>query len=249
MTKKEFDKEQREKLVTQLKVIFKGLGADLIDFKGLGADLIDELVVKARGQAIAEMFDERKNELAKLFDNELKTLQSRGCPQAILTIFQNNKSEVLERAVVMDIPDGNIPFVPVIPRSYMGIYALMPMVRNGEKVGYTSLAPYEIIDNEKCPKEPYYIYNVEPGKATFGKTPEEAEKIIKGQNRLCHVLEEDIAVCVHTDVLSYHWLLSVGSRYVTDDKVPLITNQLECFWDVIDNQRGDCGFASCHSRV
>ena len=242
MTKKELCKDQREGLIAKLTAFFKGLGAEVID----------DVVAEAKKQANAETIEDRKNGLAKLFDSQLETLKSRNCPQAILEAFQNKKSEVLNKAAEMEIPEGNIPFVPVIPRSYMGIYGLMPMVRNGDKIGYTYLDPNEMTDNEEVPKNPYYIYDVEPGKATLGKSPEDAEKIIKKQNRLRHITDEDIAVCVHTDVLSDHYLWSTGSRYRHSDRVPVVYlggAGPELYWRHADYSVDELGSASCRSRA
>lgn len=243
MTKKELCKDQREGLIAKLTAFFKGLGAEVID----------DVVAEAKKQANAETVEDRKNGLAKLFDNQLETLKSQNCPQAILEAFQNKKSDVLNKAAEMEIPEGNIPFVPVIPRSYMGIYGLMPMVRNDDKMGYTYLNPNEMTDNEEeIPKNPYYIYDIEPGKVTLGKSPEDAEKIIKKQNRLRHITDEDIAVCVHTDVLSDHYLWSTGSRYVLSGWVPnvcLSGDVPELGWDVADCSFDEWGSASCRSRA
>ncbi len=243
MTKKDLCKDQREGLIAKLTAFFKGLGAEVID----------DVVAEAKKQANAETIEDRKNGLAKLFDNQMETLKSWNCPQAILEAFQNKKSEVLSKAAEMEVPEGNIPFVPVIPRSYMGIYGLMPMVRNDDKMGYTYLDPNEITDNEEeIPKNPYYIYDVEPGKATLGKSPEDAEKIIKKQNRLRHITDEDIAVCVHTNVLSDHHLWSTGSRYRLSGLVPSVFlddggPELDC--DDAGHSDGRWGSASCRSRA
>ena len=240
MAKKE-KKDQREDLVAKLTAFFKGLEVEVID----------DVVAEAKKQAIAETVEERKNGLAKLFDSQMETLKSRGCPQAIIEAFQNQRDAVLSKAVEMEIPEGHIPFVPVIPRSYMGIYGLMPMVRNEDKVGYTYLDPNEITNNEECPKGPYYIYDVEPGKATLGKSPEDAEKIIKKQNRLCHVPEEDIAVCVHADVLSDHYLWSAGSRCRRADGVPYVfldDDRPKLNWGFAGHSLDRWGSASCSCR-
>jgi len=243
MTKKELCKDQREGLIAKLTAFFKGLGVEVID----------DVVAEAKKQANAETVEDRKNGLAKLFDSQMETLKSRNCPQTIIEAFQNKKPEVLSKAVEMEVPEGNIPFVPVIPRSYMGIYGLMPMVRNGDKVGYTYLDPNEITDNEEeIPKNPYYIYDVEPGKATLGKSPEDVEKIIKKQNRLRHITDEDIAVCIHTNVLSDHYLWNTGSRYRHSDGVPfvcLFDGRPRLCWCYADDSNLEWGSASCRSRA
>jgi len=115
----------------------------------------------------------------------METLKSRGCPQAILEAFGNQRNAVLSKTAEMEILEGHIPFVPVIPRTYMGVYGLMPMVRNGDEVGYTYLDPKEITDKVETPKGPYFIYDVEDGKEMLGDSPKKAEKLIKEQNRSC----------------------------------------------------------------
>ncbi len=181
------------------------------------------MVAEAKKQATAETVEERKNGLAKLFDSQMETLKSRGCPQAILEAFQNQRDAVLSKAAEMEIYEGHIPFVPVIPRIYMGVYGLMPMVRNGEKVGYTYLDPNEITDQVETPKNPYFIYDVEDGKDMLGKSPEKSEKIITEQKRSCLTADEGIAVCTHTNVLSEHYVDCAGSHYRRADGVPRVS--------------------------
>jgi hypothetical protein len=239
---KKLCKDQREVLVAKLTTFFKGLATEEID----------DVVTEAKKQATTETVEERKNKLAKLFDSQMETLKTRGCPQVILEAFQNKKNEVLEKAVVMEISEGNIPFVPVIPRIYLGIYGLMPMVRNGDKVGYTCLDPNEITNKVETPKGPYFIYDVENGKDMLGKPPEKAEKLIKEQNRSCLTADEGIALCIHTNVLPEHYVDCTGSRYGRAGRVPGV--YLDGFgpeldWGDADSSVGEWGSASCGSRA
>jgi len=220
-------------------------------FQGLPPSEVDEAVVEAKRQVDTEVLEKHRSELEKLFDSQMETLKLRDCPSAILEAFQDKRDEVLKKTIEMEIPKGNIPFIAVIPSSYVGIYTLMPMVRNKDKVGYTYLDPNEIINNEETPKNPYFIYDVELGKNTLGKTVEKAEKMIKKQKRLCHIPDEDIAVCVHTNVLSDHYLWSTGSRYKLGDGVPnvyLFGDRPGLSSGGIDDSRGKWGSASCCSR-
>ncbi|MFH1612112.1 MAG: DUF5701 family protein [bacterium] len=242
MTKKELCKDQREGLIAKLTAFFKGLGAEVID----------DVVAEAKKQVNAETVEDHKNGLAKLFDSQMETLKSRNCPQAILEAFQNKKSEVLSKAAEMEVPEGHIPFIPVIPRSYMGIYGLMPMVRNGDKVGYTYLDPNEITDEVETPKNPYFIYDVEDGKDVLGKSPEKVGKLIKEQKRFCLTADEGIAVCVHTNVLSEHYVDCTGSRYRHSDDVPdvyLVDDRPRLDWSSAGASNGKWGSASCRSRA
>ncbi|TRZ80286.1 hypothetical protein D4R86_04595 [bacterium] len=230
-------KNQRESLVAKLTAFFKRLIAEEID----------DLVAEAKKQATVEMMQERKNGLAKLFDSQMETLKSRGCPQAILEAFQNQRDAVLSKAAEMEISKGYIPFVPVIPRTYMGVYGLMPMVRNGKKVGYTYLNPNGITDQVETPKNPYFIYNVKDG----SKSPEKAEKLITEQKRSCLTADEGIAVCVHTNVLSEHYVGCKGSRYGHAGGVPNVClngDEPELSWSDLDGSDGRWGSASCCSR-
>ncbi|MBU1178921.1 hypothetical protein KKB69_01090 [Patescibacteria group bacterium] len=235
-------KDQREGLVAKLTAFFKGLTVEEID----------DVVTEARQQATVETVQERKNGFAKLFDSQMEALKSRGCPQAIMEAFSNQRDAVLSKAAEMEIPEEHIPFVPVIPRTCMGIYGLMPMVRNGDKVGYTYLDPNEIIDQVETPKNPYFIYDVEDGKDMVGKSPEKAEKLITEQKRSCLTVDEGIAVCIHTNVLSEHYVDCTGSRYPHADLVPdvyLDDDKPLLDWSYFGSSNDKWGSASCRSRV
>lgn len=192
----------------------------------------------------------------KLFDSQMETLKSRGCPQAILKAFGNQREQVLAKAAEMKIPEGHIPFVPVIPRTCVDVHGLMSMVRKGDKVGYTYLDSNEITDKVEVPKGPYFIYDVENGKDMLGKSPEEAEKLIKEQNCSCLTVDEGIALCVHSNVFSEHYVNCVGSRYKVADGVPCISLYGDRpglnwgdSWSDFDLSDDKWGFASCRSRA
>lgn len=241
---------QREILVAKL--------TDL--FKGLEAEMIDEVVKEAKKRAIAEMVEQEvkkwRNQLAALFDKQIKTLESRGCPKVILEMFQAKRATVLAKAAKIEIPEGHIPFVPVIPLSYRGLYDLISMVRNGEKVGYTYLDPNEIINNVKAPKGLYFIYDVEGGEVMINKSPEEAERLIAEQERSCLTVEESIALCVHTNVLSKHYVDCTASRgrAPTGLNVPNIhlyggNPILNWKWKNADSPNHKWGSPSCRIRA
>lgn len=239
---KKLCEDQKKDLVTRLITLFNGL---------LPQD-IDEAVAQAKTETVARILEDRRRSLRELFDSQMKTLESRGCPGAIIEAFQAKRDEVLSMAVAMEMPEEHIPFIPVIPRSYLGIYGLMPMVINGDKVGFTYLNPNEITDNEKTPKSPYFIYDVEDGIGTLGKTPESAGQLIKKQDRLCHIPDEDIALAIHTSVLSHHCLWSTGSRCKGADGVPFVylcDGRPGLGWSSAHISAHRWGSASCRSRV
>lgn len=238
---KKLCKDQKEGLIAKLTAFFKGLTPEEID----------EVVTEAKKQSKSEDLQERKENLADLFDSQMKTLKERDCPKVIIESFQSQKDTVLDKVVKTDVAEGNIPFIPVIPRIYMGVHGLMPMVRNGDKVGYTYLDPNEITDVVKAHNKPYFIIDVENGKKMLGKSPEKAEKLIKEQKRSCLATEEGIALCVHTDVLSDHYVDCTGSRSESDC-VPVVSlhgSVPGLYWDYADNSSNEWGSASCGSRL
>lgn len=191
------------------------------------------------------------NDLEKLFDAQIATLKDRGTPEQIVEILQNQKGAVLKKASEMAIGDGNIPFLPVIPRSFRSPYDLMAMVKNGGKAGYTYLNPTQISDVVDAPQEPYYIYDVEDG-SSRGKSPENAEKTFKSQKRSPLTAAEVMALTVHTDVLSRHYVWATGSRYEFADEVPSVClgdgGRPKLSWDYSGPSNSLWGSASCGSR-
>lgn len=106
----------------------------------------DQLLMEAVRSARAEGIEERKEKFNRLFYSQMETLKDRGCPQAILEVFQGKKDAVITKTIRANIDIDNIPFLPVIPKSYLGIYGLMPMVRNGKNIGLTCLDPNQLTD-------------------------------------------------------------------------------------------------------
>lgn len=177
------------------------------------------------------------------------TLKDRGTPEQIVEILQNQKARVLAKASEETHGNGNIP---VIPRSFRSPYDLMAMVRNGRKVGYTYLNPTQISDVVDAPQEPYYIYDVEDGSSTRGKSPENAEKTFKQQKRSPLTAAEVMALTVHTDVLSKHYVWAAGSRCDSAGRVPIVClgcgGRPELSWCFLGYSVVLWGSASCGSR-
>jgi hypothetical protein len=199
----------KDQLVGKLVPLFRDADTD-----------IDEAVKEAKNQLAAEAKKAKREDLEKLFDSQIQTLKDRGCPEQIVELLAEQKSSVLLKASEMTFEDGHIPFIPVIPRTYRSPYDLMAMVRNGDKQGYTYLNPTAITDEVETPDKPYYIYDVEDGKALLGKSPEDAEKILKKQSRSPLTAAEVMALTTHTDVLKEHYVWATGSRYFGSDVVP-----------------------------
>lgn len=217
---------------------------------------IDDAVAKTKSQLSADA----KQVYKQLFNSQIATLKDRGTPEQIVKILQGQKDWVLKKASEMTFGDGNIPFLPVIPRIHRSPYDLMAMVRNniGAK-GYIDLKPTMILDVVDVPSEPYYIYDIESGKFTFGKSPKNAEKILKSQKRSPLTAAEAIALVTHnTDTLSRHFVYATGSRY-DSDFVPMLWlsdgrprldygNRPKLVWCYVNVSYVPWGSASCGSR-
>ena len=211
---------------------------------------IDAAVAQAKDLLGRKAKQAKQSDLEQLFDTQIATLKDRGVPAQIVEMLQNHCGQVIAKANEMTFKNGRVPFLPVIPRTFLSIYSQMPMVRSGSKTGYTYLKPTSITDVTVTPEDPYYIYDVDGGEALRGKTPHDAKKLIKNQERLGLTEVEVIALGVHTDVLSRHYVDAVGSRYDSDG-VPILylyVGRPRLSWDYLDDGDDHWGAASCGSR-
>jgi hypothetical protein len=233
----------KDELVGKLAPLFRDADTD-----------IDEAVKEAKNQLAAGAKKAKRKDLEKLFDSQIQTLKDRGCPEEIIELLTERRGSVLSRASKMTFEDGHIPIIPVIPRTYRSPYDLMAMVRNGNKQGYTYLNPTAITDKVETPDKPYYIFDVEDGKALLGKSPKEAEEILKKQSRSPLTVAEVMALTTHTDVLKEHCVWATGSRYGGSDRgVPAVYlgvgAQPKLDWNIVNDSYGRWGSASCGSRI
>lgn len=217
-------------------------------FQGFSEKQIDIAIERTKQRLAVKINSARLKEFEELFDTQIATLKDRGVYVEILEILRRQKGVVLAKASEMAIGDGNIPFIPVLPRSFRNSHSLMAMVRNGGKVGYTDFNPTLISDVVDAPQEPYYIYDVEDGSSTLGESPENAENILKSLKRSPLTAAEIIALAVHTDVLSRHNVWATGSRYGTAVLVPYVSlaggDRPELDWLYVDTSAGRWGTAS-----
>jgi len=215
-------------------------------------ETIDKAVKEAKNQLMAETKKTKYENLESLFDSQIQTLKDRGCPEQIVELLTRQKSAVLSKASEMTFEDGHIPFIPVIPRSYRSLYDLIAMVINKNKQGHCYLSPTVITDLIKTPDDPYYIYNIENGEDLLGKSPENAEKILKEQSRSPLTVAEVMALATHTDVLKEHNVWILGSRYKVLGGVPYVfldnDDQPRLTWGYIDESNSRSGTASCGLR-
>ena len=198
------------------------------------------------------MMKRSKKELIKLFTGQMKTLRLRGCSRDIIKVFRDKLDEVLNKAAEMEIPKGHIPFVPVIPYSFMDIPKLMAMVKKDGKIGYTYLNQEKIFDHLEIPGNLYFIYDVKDGKDMLDKSPEQAQKLVKKQKRFCLTVAEAIALCVHTNSSAGHYMYCLGSYHNSLELVPGISltisgPMLGCY--KIETKNKGYGAPSCKMRA
>jgi len=228
----------KDQLVDKLVPLFKG------------ADNIDEVVKEAKDRLADDARKVKREDLESLFDRQIQTEKDRGTPEAIIEMLQNQRSDVLSKAGEMTFNEGHAAFMPVIPKAYVSIYYRMPMVKNGNKIGYTYLDPAELTDIEDVPEKPYYIYDVEDGTAMLGKSPQDAEKLIRKDKRFPLTADEVMSLGIHSDVLSNHYVDATGSRYESSEVPFLWLNDggPELDWFSADFALGRWGAGSCGSR-
>ncbi len=207
---------------------------------------------KSKDKLAVESNKLKYKDLERLFDTQIQTLRNLSCPEQIVRLFVAKKSSVLSKASKMAFENGHIPFIPVIPQRYRTLYDLIAMVRNGNEWGYTQLDPADITDKVKTPGRPYYIYDVEDGRAFLGKSPMDAEKILKKQLRSPLTTVEAIALTIHTDVLRHHYIKAAGSCYnKSDDGIPAIFlhgGMPVLGWGLVDTRDERWGSPFCGSR-
>ena len=226
------------------------------------AKLVKDFKTLSQGQKLADVdaaFEKARQEtfpeivtgpLSKLFDSQMETLKQRGCPSDIIKALVKMKNGVISKALKNQTPKNHIPFIPVIPRSMLNIDEQMKMVHYRDKKGYNYLNQSALKDVVDIPGKLYFIFDVEDGQDMLGKSPEKAESLIKKSGRSCLTTEEVIALCIHTNVLSEHYVDCTGSRYGRAGLIPFVYlggDGPELRWHYSDDANDEWGSASCRS--
>lgn len=241
----------KAKLVNGLKTLFQD--QKLAD--------VNAAFEKARREAFPEIFTDQ---LSDLVHSQTKTLKERDCPKTLVKQLAGMKDMVIAKGIKLWTArysnlslselagQGIYIFIPVIPRSMINLDRLMLMVVYKGRQGYSYLHQSEVSNLIKVPNRPYWMFDVEDGLAMCGKSPQDAEPLIKQQRRTCTIVDEGIAVCTHTPVLSKHFMHFTGSRYRRVDEVPdarLVGGKPELSHNLAVGSNGSWGYASCRSRA
>ena len=129
-----------------------------------------------------------------------------------------------------------------------------PLDEQFKKLGIENYLNWSKIENLFTPSQDGYIYDVEDGEETKGKSPEECEEIFKTQNRRGLTIHEVLAIIrKNPKVLKNHYIDCTGSRYVSAVRVPDVCldrgDRPLLGWGGVDYSIGRWGSASCGSRT
>ncbi|MCG2690815.1 DUF5701 family protein [Candidatus Parcubacteria bacterium] len=209
---------------------------------------------------------EYHEQLLKEFERQVETLTGKEYAEAAVMkpdeykkMFEPLKERIREIAQrEKEMKEGHIPFVIIIKNEVIGGEKAMPLIELEGKKGYTTMSADEIknfkpIKSVKIPNgKAYLAVDIETGKTTLGKTPDEAIKKIKKEDRSPLTLEEGVALITHhPEILKDHYMNLCGSRHGDGGVADLWLDEgePELEWDWANSSNAKWGSASCDSRI
>lgn len=133
-----------------------------------------------------------------LFNYQLETLLKRGCPKQIINELGGIKDYVF--ANTSPEPKG-IPFIPVIPIEYLGIFGLTNLLKGDFIFSATDFPPRRTRKIRLA-----YIFDILTGQEMLGKMlQKEMEKKATEGNRSLLDIPDGLALCTHfPNILKKH---------------------------------------------
>ncbi|MBI3335640.1 MAG: hypothetical protein HY001_04035 [Candidatus Portnoybacteria bacterium] len=209
---------------------------------------------------------EYHEQLLKEFERQVATVtrkeysEASGMkPDEYRKIFEPLKERIREIAQrEKETKEGHIPFVIVIKNDVVGAEKGMPLIELEGKKGYTTMSADEIkgskpIEGVKIPNgNAYLAIDIDTGKTTLGKTPDEAIKKIKQEDRSPLTIDEAVALITHQpEILKDHYVWAPGSRLGGGEVAYLWLDEGKprLYWSWADSSHAKWGSASCGSRV
>lgn len=187
--------------------------------------------------------------LTDLFEQQLDTLSSRHVLHHVIERLAVQKEIIINTALSMNIPRRHTPFIPVITREQIDTNDLVALIMNNDQIGQNQLDSSQIIDMFGVQVQPHYLYSIKFETRTIGVSPQDAQQMIqRSRQRDLLDVNEALAFCAHTPVLSEHYLDCTGSQYIGIEKVPIIylfAGQPKLGWRCSDTAGGIFGSASC----
>lgn len=210
-----------------------------------------------------------KIDIRSEFERQSNILTEKGYPQAA----KLSRADFLEHLAplansvenlpvnTVNLEEGYIPFVIVVTAGLVPTLQAMAKVERQGKQGVTKLYPHEPtdfqpIESVSVPDAPVYLLvDVDRGKTTINKAPNEAMNLITKENRSPLTIDEGVAIVTHyPDFLMRNNCFSLlASRHTKDKRVPAIWinskkhPNLGWCWD--GNPHTWLGSASCKERI
>ena len=128
----------------------------------------DNLLAKKLVEVANEYAQDKRAEYERLFYSQLQSLTSFGYPASWHALLKEQKDQVIEFALGMNMSSTRTPFLPVIPREFRS--AFDQFYDLGIKP-FIDLSRVEYEDD--VPKLPYYIFSIET-ELTSGMPAEDA---------------------------------------------------------------------------
>jgi len=156
-------------------------------------------------------------------NKQIERMKQAGYSNAITNSFERSMEATVNKALTMEIQPENTPFLPVVPRVWLGIGEQAKKLQNdGQRASiyleYSDLVNmFRVFENS-----PYWIYNVAIGSDALGPSLEEARRHIEGTGRRFLIVEEIIAFCLHTNVLKKDGVSAGLSYYKKEGCVPCL---------------------------
>lgn len=144
----------------------------------------------------------------RLFEKQLYVLAACRCPKEIISGFYGMKHEIVKIASEIDFPKRDdfqeiIPFLPVIPLSYLGIYGLASMLSYSISLNNSATLMKNRVE---IPNRLYYVFGVRKEKCFEGdvRTPESLRNMTFNERtkenmfgESCLTYEEGCALLMH----------------------------------------------------
>jgi hypothetical protein len=199
------------------------------------------------------------------FNRQVENLRTLGFPklaemdeEKFAALFEPLKEQLKELSG-REFQEGRIPFVVVPREKLLSLEKKIPLMEVDGKKGYTvidvsiDVSEFEDADGVEVPEGmAYLVVDVENGKAMLGKSPDEALKQLKKEDRSPLTAEEGVATILqHSDILKDHYMDLHTSRRGSDEVAGLWLSEGEprLGWNLSDSSSSGWGLASCGSRV
>jgi len=202
----------------------------------------------------------KEDELVALFEKQILRMEECSYPLLVVTLLKEKRDFVISKALEFTKENKkHIPFLPAVPPSLSTIHDQIQKVKIGKEKGYSFLNPRYILEIEKVPDMPYYIFCVENGENYLNISPRDAEKDISKKKRFPLNAVEVISLGVHTDVLFHHGVDALGTRHMPDERheskekegntfMCIDESRAEMAWNYLIEAHHEHGAASCKFR-